>query len=201
MVKAAKEPELKQAFTTHREETQGHIERLEQVFEMLGKRAQTKPCEAINGIVRRKARKRSRSSATAPRSIRVWSAAGQAVEHYEMARYGALAAWANQLHMPKAAALAQRDLARGNEDGTPLDAVCKKQSRQNGPYKSSRIGFGEADGEATKLLADPAASSAASCRRPVSLRRGGGFAFANLEDLELVAQAPKLRGPRGRPVA
>src|ERR1700684_3050933 len=51
MVKAAQEPELKKAFTSHREETQGQIERLEQVFEMIGKRAQGKPCEAINGIV------------------------------------------------------------------------------------------------------------------------------------------------------
>ena len=51
MVKAAHEPELKKAFTTHREETQGQIERLEQVFEMIGKRPQTKSCEAINGIV------------------------------------------------------------------------------------------------------------------------------------------------------
>jgi ferritin-like metal-binding protein YciE len=51
MVKAAQVPELKQAFTTHREETQGQIERLEQVFEMIGKRPQAKPCEAINGIV------------------------------------------------------------------------------------------------------------------------------------------------------
>jgi ferritin-like metal-binding protein YciE len=47
MVKSAKDAELKKAFTTHREETQGQIERLEQV----GKRPQAKPCEAINGIV------------------------------------------------------------------------------------------------------------------------------------------------------
>ena len=71
MVKAAQVPELKQAFTAHREETHGHIERLEQVFEMLGKRPQTKPCEAINGIVAR-GRKRSRISVKAPRSIPVW---------------------------------------------------------------------------------------------------------------------------------
>ena len=50
MVKAAENPELKKAFTTHREE-QGQIERLEQVFEMIGKRPQAKACEAINGIV------------------------------------------------------------------------------------------------------------------------------------------------------
>ena len=51
MVKAAKDTELKKAFTTHRDETQDQIERLEQVFEMVDKRAEGKPCEAINGIV------------------------------------------------------------------------------------------------------------------------------------------------------
>jgi ferritin-like metal-binding protein YciE len=51
MVKASKELELKKAFTTHREETQGQIERLEQVFGMVGKRPPAKTCEAINGIV------------------------------------------------------------------------------------------------------------------------------------------------------
>jgi ferritin-like metal-binding protein YciE len=72
MLKAAKDAELKKAFTTHREETQAQIERLEHVFEMIGKRAQGKPCEAIHGI---------------------FAEAGQAFEHYEMARYGALAGW------------------------------------------------------------------------------------------------------------
>src|SRR5271156_3352752 len=51
MAKVTKIPELKQAFTHHREETQGHIVRLEQVFEMIGKRPQAKQCEAIQGII------------------------------------------------------------------------------------------------------------------------------------------------------
>jgi ferritin-like metal-binding protein YciE len=109
MVKVAQDAELKKAFTTHREETQGQIERLEQVFEMIGKRAQAKPCEAINGIV-----------AEGEETIEEFGesqvidtglvAAGQAVEHYEMARYGALAAWAGQLGMPEAAALLNETL-------------------------------------------------------------------------------------------
>lgn len=61
----------------------GHIERLEEVFEMMGKRSQTKPCEAIRGIN---------------------------FEGEEMARYGALIAWAKQLNMPKAAALLNETL-------------------------------------------------------------------------------------------
>ena len=67
MAKATKVPELKQAFTAHREETQGHVERLEQVFEMIGKRAQTKPCKAINGIVA-EGEETIEDLATAPRS-------------------------------------------------------------------------------------------------------------------------------------
>src|ERR1700728_3787489 len=84
MVKAAKEPELKQAFTTHREETQGHIERLEQVFEMLGKRAQTKPCEAINGIVA-EGDETIEEFGASPAIDTGPVAAGQAGEHYKIA--------------------------------------------------------------------------------------------------------------------
>jgi ferritin-like metal-binding protein YciE len=56
---------------THREKTQGHIERLEQVFEMIGKRPQTKPCQAINGIVA-EGEETVEGSARASRSIQVW---------------------------------------------------------------------------------------------------------------------------------
>jgi ferritin-like metal-binding protein YciE len=109
MVKAAQGPELKTALTTHREETQGHIERLEQVFEMIGKRPQTKPCEAINGIVAEG--EETIEEFGESRAIDTGLvAAGQAVEHYEMARYGALAAWARQLGMPQAAALFDQTL-------------------------------------------------------------------------------------------
>jgi ferritin-like metal-binding protein YciE len=109
MAKAAKLPELRQAFTTHREETQGQIERLEQVFEMTGKRPQAKPYEAINGIVA----EGEETIEDFGESVAIDTglvAAGQAVEHYEMARYGALIAWANQLDMPKAAALLNETL-------------------------------------------------------------------------------------------
>src|ERR1700730_8422457 len=109
MVKAAKEPELKKAFTTHREETQGQIERLEQVFEMIGKRPQAKACEAINGILAEGEETIEDFGESAAIDAGL-VAAGQAVEHYEMARYGALIAWANQLGVPKAAALLNETL-------------------------------------------------------------------------------------------
>ena len=90
MVKAAQEPELKKAFTTLREETQGQIERLEQVFEIIGKRPQAKACEAINGIVAEGEETIEDFGESAAIDTGL-VAAGQAVEHYEMARYGELA--------------------------------------------------------------------------------------------------------------
>ena len=76
---------------------------------MIGKRAQAKPCEAINGIVA----EGDETIEDFGESVAIDTglvAAGQAVEHYEMARYGALIAWAGQLNMPKAAALLNESL-------------------------------------------------------------------------------------------
>ena len=95
MARAAKISQLKEAFTAHREQTQGHIARLEEVFEMIGRRPQAKTCEAIKGII-------SEGEETIDDfgESEVLDdglvAAGQAVEHYEMARYGALIAWARK---------------------------------------------------------------------------------------------------------
>jgi ferritin-like metal-binding protein YciE len=109
MAKATRLPELKEAFTAHREQTHGHIERLEEVFEMMGKRSQTKPCEAIKGIIS-EGEETIEDFGQSPAIDAGLVAAGQAVEHYEMARYGALIAWAKQLDMPKAAALLDETL-------------------------------------------------------------------------------------------
>jgi ferritin-like metal-binding protein YciE len=124
MVKAAQGPELKQAFTAHREETQGQIERLEQVFEMLGKRPQTKPCGAINGIVAEGEETLEDFGESAAIDTGL-VAAGQAVEHYEMARYGALIAWAGQLGMPEAAALLNQTLQEEMKEERLLTQIAK----------------------------------------------------------------------------
>ena len=79
------------------------------MFEVIGKRAQTKPCEAINGIVAEGEETIEDFGDSAAIDAGL-VAAGQAVEHYEMARYGALIAWANQLGVPKAAALLNETL-------------------------------------------------------------------------------------------
>ena len=93
MAKNAQEAALKEAFTAHREETVHQIERLEQVFEHLGKRPKGVPCEAIKGLIEETEEVLADSDVGAVRDAGL-VACGQAVEHYEMARYGALIAWA-----------------------------------------------------------------------------------------------------------
>jgi ferritin-like metal-binding protein YciE len=109
MAKAAQAPELTAAFQKHLTETQGQIERLEKVFELIGKRPQSKPCEAILGILDEgKEIMEEFKGAVALDAGLV--AGAQAVEHYEMARYGTLKTWATTLGLPEAAKLLDQTL-------------------------------------------------------------------------------------------
>lgn len=104
MSRAAQSEELKAAFDTHREETEGQVERLQQVFETIGKRAQGKTCAAMDGIAE-EAEEVMEDYKGAPALDAGLLAAAQANEHYEIARYGTLAAWARQLGNEEAARL------------------------------------------------------------------------------------------------
>ena len=107
LAKAAHNSALKAAFEKHHGETQGHVERLEQVFAMIEKRPQGKTCEAIVGITGEGAEIMDEYKGS-PALDAGLLAAAQAVEHYEMSRYGTLKTWANELGFPKAAALFEK---------------------------------------------------------------------------------------------
>lgn len=109
MARAANSDQLRQAFTTHRDETQTQVERLEQVFEIFGKRAQGKPCEAMQGLVAEGQEIIEEFEDSEALDAGLISAA-QAVEHYEIARYGTLRTWAQQLGLPDAAQLLKQTL-------------------------------------------------------------------------------------------
>ena len=96
MAKNATNAELQQAFTKHLEETEGHVERLEQIFEILDRPARGKTCEAIVGILEEGKEIMEDFKGTVALDAGLISAA-QAVEHYEIARYGTLKTWARQL--------------------------------------------------------------------------------------------------------
>jgi len=104
MAKAAESEEVSAAFMKHRDETAGQIERLEQVFELLGKPARGKTCDAIEGIIA-EGEEIIEEFSDSPALDAGLVAAAQAVEHYEISRYGTLKAWANQLQMKDAVRL------------------------------------------------------------------------------------------------
>ena len=126
MAKAARSDELKQAFVTHRDETEGQIERLQQVFEIFGKRAQAKTCEAIKGILEEGEEiiEDYKDSQALDAGL---LAAGQAVEHYEISRYGTLKTWADQLGLKDAAALLEQTL----EEEKKTDVLLSKLAKQS----------------------------------------------------------------------
>ena len=109
MAKAAESDRLREAFETHRTETEGQVARLEQVFEMVGKRPQAKTCEAMQGILSEGEEVMDDFADTEALDAGLLAAA-QAVEHYEIARYGTLRTWATQLGMNDAARLLEQTL-------------------------------------------------------------------------------------------
>ncbi|MCB8821671.1 YciE/YciF ferroxidase family protein [Microvirga rosea] len=110
MAKNAESEELKQAFETHRDETEGQIERLEQIFKLIGKPARGVQCEAINGIIE-EGKEVMEDFADSEALDAGILAAAQAVEHYEITRYGTLKTWAMELGMQDAARLLEQNLA------------------------------------------------------------------------------------------
>jgi ferritin-like metal-binding protein YciE len=93
MAKAASNPELKKAFESHLEETRGHVERLEQGFELLGDKPKAKPCVAMKGLIE-EGEETIKEGEAGPLLDSAIICAAQKVEHYEIAGYGTLRAWA-----------------------------------------------------------------------------------------------------------
>jgi ferritin-like metal-binding protein YciE len=121
MAKAAQATELKDAFTTHLEQTKGHVQRLEQVCELMGKKPQAKTCDAIKGIIA-EGDEISEQYADSEALDAGLLAAAQAVEHYEISRYGTLRTWAEELGMDQAAELFEATL---NEEKTTDQLLTK----------------------------------------------------------------------------
>jgi ferritin-like metal-binding protein YciE len=109
MAKAASSPDLRAAFESHLEETRGQIERLEQVFESLDEKVRGKHCDGIAGIIEegKAVMEEDFDEATMDACL---IAGGQRAEHYEMAAYGTLVAWALSLGHTEAADLLQETL-------------------------------------------------------------------------------------------
>ena len=125
MMKAAQSPKLKAAFEKHHEETEGQIERLEQVFKLLDAPARGKKCAAIEGILDEGKEIMDEYKGMEALDAGLLAAA-QAVEHYEISRYGTLKAWATRLGMKDAAKLLDETLKEEKKTDLSLTAIAEK---------------------------------------------------------------------------
>ncbi|CAN7633036.1 ferritin-like domain-containing protein [Rhizobium sp. LjRoot258] len=131
MARAAQSEEGKAGFLQHRDETQGQIERLEQVFELIGKPARGKTCEAIQGILAEGEDIMEEYKGSIALDAGLISAA-QAVEHYEIARYGTLIAWAKQLGLNEAVRLLQATLTEEEATDKKLTQLAQASASPKG---------------------------------------------------------------------
>jgi ferritin-like metal-binding protein YciE len=130
MNEAATSKQLKDAFTKHLAETKVHVQRLEEVFKLLGKKPEQKTCDAMMGIVKEGAEIMDEYQGM-PALDAGLLAAAQAVEHYEMSRYGTLRTWALELGMKDAARLLQTTLDEEQAADIALTSIATKVVNQN----------------------------------------------------------------------
>lgn len=158
MAKAAESPKLKKGFEKHLAQTEGQVERLEQVFGIFGQPARAKKCEAIEGIIAEGETIMKEFKGTPALDAGLISSA-QAVEHYEITRYGTLRRWAEMLGRRNAAALLERTLKeesqtdellnqiaeqanRSAEDGARADGARRAGAKKAAPGRRGRSGRG-----------------------------------------------------------
>ena len=129
MAKAAQSADLKAAFEKHRSETEGQIERLEKVFAVIEKKPQGKTCAAIVGITEEGAEIMEEYKGS-PALDAGLLAAAQAVEHYEISRYGTMIAWAEELGLEDAVSLLEETLEEEEATDEALTEIAKTAINQ-----------------------------------------------------------------------
>lgn len=140
MAKAAESPKLKKGFEKHLAQTEGQVERLEQVFQIFGQPARGKKCDAIEGIIAEGESIMKEFKGTPALDAGLISSA-QAVEHYEITRYGTLKRWAEMLGRRNAAALLDRTLKEESQTDELLNQIAEQANRDamaEGPAGKAR---------------------------------------------------------------
>jgi ferritin-like metal-binding protein YciE len=164
LAKAATSDELRSAFETHLEETRGHVERLEQVFESLEEKVRGKHCEGIAGIIEEgKSIMEEDFDEAAMDACLI--AAGQRAEHYEMAAYGTLVAWARAMGHTEAAGLLQETLDEEKAADEKLTTLAEGGINQEAAEQAHPSGDEEEE-EERPARGGRGGSAAAVAKRP-----------------------------------
>jgi ferritin-like metal-binding protein YciE len=127
--RAAQEPRLKEALERHEEESAQQVERLQQVFEIFGKAARGKTCEAIQGLLA-ELEEQIEDFKGSEAADAVLISGAQAMEHYEIARYGTLRSWAAQLGLNDAVKLLEETLAEEEKTDELLTQMAEEFANQ-----------------------------------------------------------------------
>lgn len=166
LARAADSDALREAFRTHRDQTEDQIERLDRVFEILGERAGRKTCEAMQGILEEgeEAIEEFRGSEALDAGL---VASAQTVEHYEINRYSALIDWAEALNLDEAVSLLGESLSEEKETDRLLTEIAQSANA------AANVG-GAASNGAAGIKAKPAAT--ASSRQGTASKRAQSYA-------------------------
>jgi ferritin-like metal-binding protein YciE len=166
MAKAASSPQLRQAFEKHLNETRTHVERLEAVFASIDEKARGKHCDGMAGIIEegKNKMKEDLDEATMDACL---IAAGQRAEHYEMAAYGTLAAWAKAMEHTEAANLLVMTL----EEEKAADEKLTQIAEAGVNHEAAVAAHPEIDGEDRRASSSRSASSRKTTSRRSSPRK------------------------------
>jgi ferritin-like metal-binding protein YciE len=164
LAKAATSDDLRAAFENHLEETQGHVERLEQVFASLDEKVRGKHCDGIAGIIEegKAIMDEDFDEATMDACL---IAAGQRAEHYEMAAYGSLIAWARSMGHSEAVKLLQQNLNEEKAADQKLTSLAEGGINQEAADRAHPSGD-EEDEEDEETPARGGRAGAAVAKRP-----------------------------------
>ena len=172
MAKGAESPKLKKGFEKHLAQTEGQVERLEQVFEIFGQPARAKKCEAIEGIIAEGETIMKEFKGTPALDAGLISSA-QAVEHYEITRYGTLRRWAEMLGRRNAAALLDRTLKEESQTDELLNGIAE-QANQAAQKAGAKAGAKKATAKAGRKSGGAKRGAPARSRRKSDENGSGG---------------------------
>lgn len=167
IIKAASHDELKEALESHRQETEGHVTRLDQIFEDLGKNAKGKTCHGMQGVLSEGAELIEEDPEAMVLDAGIIAAA-QRVEHYEIAAYGSVRTWAEQLGLDDHVALLEQTLNEEKAADQKLTALATESINEDAAQDTA------VERERTSNADRPerrSTSTRSSTRRSVSDRR------------------------------
>jgi ferritin-like metal-binding protein YciE len=167
MIKAATHPELKDAFATHRDQTEGHVERLDRIFNDLDESPRGKKCKGMEGVIEEGAELLAEKPAPEVLDAGLISAA-QRVEHYEIAAYGTVRTWAKEMGREQDASLLQQTLEEEKETDESLSRLAEQSINLEAEHPSSdrEVSLGAAD--------ERRGGISSGVRRPASKRPTSG---------------------------